>query len=112
VIHSSIVISFGDPSTPIPKETGMSQNLLGGNPAEMQQMATQFTQQADQVRATMAALDREAAKVGTAWTGPGAQRFSEAWQNYRAAFQRMSEELAEASRVINTYRGNIESATR
>jgi WXG100 family type VII secretion target len=106
------VISFGDPSTPIPKETGMSQNLLGGNPAEMQQMATQFTQQADQVRATMAALDREAAKVGTAWTGPGAQRFGEAWQNYRAAFQRMSEELAEASRVINTYRGNIESATR
>ncbi|GAA2993502.1 MULTISPECIES: WXG100 family type VII secretion target [Streptosporangium] len=90
----------------------MSQNLLGGNPAEMQQMATQFTQQADQVRATVAALDREAAKVGTAWTGPGAQRFGEAWQNYRAAFQRMSEELAEASRVINTYRGNIESATR
>ncbi|GAA4205579.1 hypothetical protein GCM10022252_66350 [Streptosporangium oxazolinicum] len=90
----------------------MSQNLLGGNPAEMQQMATQFTQQADQVRATVAALDREAAKVGTAWTGPGAQRFGEAWQNYRAAFQRMSEELSEASRVINTYRGNIESATR
>ena len=90
----------------------MSQNLLGGNPAEMQQMATQFTQQADQVRATVAALDREAAKVGTAWTGPGAQRFNEAWQNYRAAFQRMSEELGEASRVINTYRGNIESATR
>ncbi|GIH89619.1 hypothetical protein Pta02_55320 [Planobispora takensis] len=90
----------------------MSQNLLGGNPAEMQQMATQFTQQADQVRATMAALDREAAKVGTAWTGPGAQRFGEAWQNYRTAFQRMAEELTEAARVINTYRGNIESATR
>ncbi|MGC5013652.1 WXG100 family type VII secretion target [Streptosporangium sp. DT93] len=90
----------------------MSQNLLGGNPAEMQQMATQFTQQAEQVRATVAALDREAGKVNTAWTGPGAQRFGEAWQNYRAAFQRMSEELAEAARVINTYRGNIESATR
>jgi WXG100 family type VII secretion target len=89
----------------------MSQNLLGGNPAEMQQMATQFTQQADQVRATVAALDREAAKVGTAWTGAGAERFRDSWQNYRAAFQRMSEELQEASRVINTYRGNIESAT-
>ncbi|GAA4064246.1 WXG100 family type VII secretion target [Nonomuraea sp. NPDC050663] len=90
----------------------MSQSLLGGNPAEMQQMATQFTQQSETVRATMAALDREAAKVGTAWTGPGADRFGSAWQNYRAAFQRMTEELAEASRVINTYRGNIESATR
>ncbi|MDF5751272.1 WXG100 family type VII secretion target (plasmid) [Spongiactinospora sp. TRM90649] len=90
----------------------MSQSLLGGNPAEMQQMATQFTQQADQVRATTAALDREAAKVGTAWTGPGAERFRDSWQNYRAAFQRMAEELQEASRVINTYRGNIESATR
>ncbi|MCG5218292.1 WXG100 family type VII secretion target [Streptosporangium soli] len=89
----------------------MSQSLLGGNPAEMQQMATQFTQQADQVRATMAALDREAAKVGSAWTGPGAERFRDSWQNYRAAFQRMGEELQEASRVINTYRGNIESAT-
>ncbi|MFB9878957.1 MULTISPECIES: WXG100 family type VII secretion target [Planobispora] len=104
--------AFGAPLTPTLKETGMSQNLLGGNPAEMQQMATQFTQQADQVRATMAALDREAAKVGTAWTGPGAQRFGEAWQNYRTAFQRMAEELTEAARVINTYRGNIESATR
>ncbi|GAA4568128.1 MULTISPECIES: WXG100 family type VII secretion target [Planotetraspora] len=87
-------------------------NLLGGDPAQMQSMAAQFTQQADQVRATMAILDRESAKVGTAWTGPGAQRFNEAWQSYRAAFQRMSEELNEASRVITTYRGNIESATR
>ncbi|SDG67246.1 WXG100 family type VII secretion target [Sinosporangium album] len=90
----------------------MSQSLLGGNPAEMQQMATAFSQQADQVRTTMAALDREAAKVGTAWTGPGAERFRDAWQSSRAAFQRMSEELQEAARVINTYRGNIESATR
>ncbi|WP_336207637.1 WXG100 family type VII secretion target [Nonomuraea sp. LPB2021202275-12-8] len=90
----------------------MSQSMLGGDPAEMQAMATQFTQQSEAVRATMTALDREASKVGTAWTGPGAQRFQGAWQNYRAAFQRMSEELNEASRVINTYRGNIESATR
>ncbi|MFI6501407.1 WXG100 family type VII secretion target [Nonomuraea typhae] len=90
----------------------MSQGLLGGNPAEMQQMATQFTQQSETVRATMAALDREAAKVGTAWTGPGAERFNGAWQTYRASFQRMAEELQEAARVINTYRGNIESATR
>ncbi|WP_049570630.1 WXG100 family type VII secretion target [Nonomuraea sp. SBT364] len=90
----------------------MSQSMLGGDPAEMQAMATQFTQQAEAVRATMTALDREASKVGTAWTGPGAQKFQGAWQNYRAAFQRMTEELNEASRVINTYRGNIESATR
>ncbi|MEV0581779.1 WXG100 family type VII secretion target [Nonomuraea sp. NPDC050310] len=90
----------------------MSQSLLGGNPGEMQAMSTQFTQQSEAVRATMSALDREAAKVGSAWTGPGADRFASAWQNYRAAFQRMSEELSEAARVINTYRGNIESATR
>nr|PZN40001.1 MAG: WXG100 family type VII secretion target [Actinomycetota bacterium] len=90
----------------------MSHSLLGGDPAEMQAMAAQFTQQADQVRATMTNLDREAAKVGTAWTGPGAMRFKDAWESYRAAFQRMAEELNEASRVINTYRGNIESATR
>ncbi|GGP17438.1 WXG100 family type VII secretion target [Nonomuraea glycinis] len=90
----------------------MSQSMLGGDPGEMQAMAAQFTQQSEAVRATVAALDREAAKVGTAWTGPGAQKFQGAWQNYRTAFQRMSEELNEASRVINTYRGNIESATR
>ncbi|MFI6792420.1 WXG100 family type VII secretion target [Nonomuraea sp. NPDC050383] len=90
----------------------MGQNLLGGDPAEMQSMATQFTQQSEAVRTTMTALDREAAKVGTAWTGQGAIRFQGAWQNYRTAFQRMTEELQEAARVINTYRGNIESATR
>lgn len=90
----------------------MSQSLLGGDPGEMQLMATQFTQQSEAVRTTMTALDREAAKVGTAWTGPGAERFHGAWQNYRTAFQRMTEELQEAARVINTYRGNIESATR
>ncbi|RJL33658.1 WXG100 family type VII secretion target [Bailinhaonella thermotolerans] len=86
--------------------------MLGGNPAEMQNMAAQFTQQAGQVRDVMSALDREAAKIGTAWQGPGAERFRDSWQNYRAAFQRMTEELQEASRVINTYRGNIEHATR
>ncbi|MFD2355685.1 WXG100 family type VII secretion target [Nonomuraea ferruginea] len=90
----------------------MSQSMLGGDPAEMQAMSAQFKQQSEAVRATMAALDKEAAKVGTAWTGPGAQKFQGAWQNYRTAFQRMTEELAEASRVIDTYRGNIESATR
>ncbi|MFI7450701.1 WXG100 family type VII secretion target [Nonomuraea sp. NPDC049714] len=90
----------------------MSQSMLGGDPGEMQAMAAQFTQQSEAVRATVAALDREASKVGTAWTGPGAQKFQGAWQNYRTAFQRMSEELNEASRVINTYKGNIESATR
>ncbi|MER7501169.1 WXG100 family type VII secretion target [Nonomuraea pusilla] len=90
----------------------MSQSMFGGDLAEMQQMATQFGQQAEAVRNTMAVLDREASKVGTAWTGPGAQKFQQAWQNYRTAFQRMSEELQEASRVIGTYRQNIESATR
>lgn len=90
----------------------MSQSMLGGDPGEMQAMAAQFTQQSEAVRATVAALDREAAKVGTAWTGPGAVKFQGAWQNYRTAFSRMSEELTEAARVINTYKGNIESATR
>ncbi|MFI7113716.1 WXG100 family type VII secretion target [Nonomuraea sp. NPDC050227] len=90
----------------------MSPNMLGGDPTEMQQMASQFSQQSEGVRTIMAALDREAAKVGTAWTGTGAQRFSQAWQNYRTAFQRMTEELQEASRVIGTYQRNIESATQ
>ena len=90
----------------------MSQSMLGGDPGEMQARAAQFTQQSEAVRATVAALDREAAKVGTAWTGPGAVKFQGAWQNYRTAFSRMSEELTEAARVINTYKGNIESATR
>ncbi|MEV4392052.1 WXG100 family type VII secretion target [Nonomuraea sp. NPDC049607] len=90
----------------------MSQSMLGGNPIEMQQMASQFTQQAEALQNVSAALDREAAKVGTAWTGDGAKRFGEAWQQYRTAFTRMTEELREASRVINTYRQNIESATQ
>jgi len=90
----------------------MTSNLLGGDLAEMQNMAAQFSRQADQVRATMTALDREAAKGGTAWTGPGAQRFREAWESYRSAFHRMADELHEAARVINSYRGNIEAATR
>ncbi|MFI7417536.1 WXG100 family type VII secretion target [Nonomuraea sp. NPDC049684] len=90
----------------------MSQSMLGGNPAEMQQMASQFTQQSEALNNIMTALDREAAKVGTAWTGPGANKFKDAWQSYRAAFVRMNQELGEASRVINTYRTNIESATQ
>ncbi|MBB6555503.1 WXG100 family type VII secretion target [Nonomuraea rubra] len=90
----------------------MSHSMVGGNLQEMQQMSNQFTQQAEAVRATMTALDREAAKVGTAWTGQGAQRFQQSWQNYRTAFQRMAEELGEASRVITTYRQNIDSATQ
>jgi WXG100 family type VII secretion target len=90
----------------------MSQSMLGGDPAEMQAMSAQFKQQAEAVRTTMTALDREASKVGTAWTGPGARRFQQSWQNYRTAFQRMTEELGEASTVIGNYQKNIESATQ
>ena len=50
----------------------MSQSMLGGDPTEMRQMAAQFNQQSEALRTTMTTLDREAAKVGTAWTGPGA----------------------------------------
>ena len=59
-------------------------DLLGGDPAEMQAMAARFTRQADGVRAALSVLDREAAKIGTAWTGPGAMRFKDAWQSHRA----------------------------
>ncbi|GGL52904.1 WXG100 family type VII secretion target [Planomonospora parontospora] len=90
----------------------MSQPMLGGNIEEMEGMARQFQQRAGQVREVVAALNNEASKVGVAWTGPGAQRFGEAWQNYRVAFERMAEELDRASEVIRSYRGNIESATR
>ncbi|GAA3444242.1 WXG100 family type VII secretion target [Planomonospora venezuelensis] len=86
-------------------------NLLGGNPVEMRQMASQFDRRAVEVEEIVAALNAEAAKIGTAWTGPGAVRFGEAWQTYRTAFQNMAKELHEASRVINTYSSNIESAT-
>ncbi|MEV0617199.1 WXG100 family type VII secretion target [Nonomuraea sp. NPDC050404] len=90
----------------------MGQSMLGGNPQEMTQMSAQFKQQSEALRNTTTALDREAAKVGTAWTGTGATRFQQAWQNYRTAFHRMTEELNEAARVIDTYRQNIESATQ
>ncbi|NRQ38062.1 WXG100 family type VII secretion target [Nonomuraea sp. NN258] len=90
----------------------MSQSMLGGDPAEMQQMSAEFTKQSDQVRGTITALDREAAKVGTAWTGPGALQFREAWTSSKSAFQKMAEELSQASNVIKQYRENIEQATR
>ncbi|MFC4057950.1 WXG100 family type VII secretion target [Planomonospora corallina] len=90
----------------------MSHSMLGGNLADMDAMARQFGQRAHQVREIVAALNTEAAKVNVSWTGPGATRFGEAWQNYKAAFERMAVELEEASKVINTYRANIESATR
>jgi WXG100 family type VII secretion target len=86
--------------------------MVGGNLEEMEAMAGQFQQRADQVREIVAALNNEASKVGVAWTGPGAQRFGEAWQNYRVAFERMAEELGEASRVIKSYRSQIHSATQ
>ena len=90
----------------------MGQSMYGGNLAEMQQMSQQFGQQSTAVREVVAALDKEAAKVGTAWTGPGAQKFKSAWDSYRAAFQRMATELDDASRVITKYRENIDAATQ
>jgi WXG100 family type VII secretion target len=90
----------------------MSQSMLGGDPTEMAAMASQFDRQAEAVQAVIAALGKEAAKVGTVWTGQGAVRFKQAWDNYQVSFQRMSDELREASRVIGTYRQNIESATQ
>ncbi|WP_283138557.1 WXG100 family type VII secretion target [Rhizohabitans arisaemae] len=90
----------------------MADGFVGGDLAEMQNMSAQFKQQADQIRQVMAALDREAAKIGVAWKGDRANRFRDSWQNYRTAFQRMSEEIDEAARFVSASRGDIDASTR
>ncbi|WP_449062973.1 WXG100 family type VII secretion target [Planomonospora algeriensis] len=90
----------------------MSHPMVGGNLEEMDAMSRQFQQRAGQVREIVAALNNEASKVGVAWTGPGATRFGEAWQEYRVAFERMAEELDRAADVVRSYRTQIHSATQ
>lgn len=87
-------------------------SMRGADLAEMQNMAQAFGREAGHLQEIIQRLNSERAKIGSVWTGPGAQRFGESWDTARGSFTKMVQALHEAEQAIRTYQRNIESATQ
>ncbi|MEU6717340.1 WXG100 family type VII secretion target [Nonomuraea sp. NPDC046802] len=84
---------------------------VGGDLAEMDQMASSFRQQATAVTDVKRALDQQAAKIPEAWKGPNADKFKSAWDAYKSSFDKVSQALEEAQDGIRKNRQAIATAT-
>jgi uncharacterized protein YukE len=72
---------------------------VGGILPHMDQMGKQFNTQA------------QADKIPASWSGPNANRFKEAWEAFKPAFNKMATELEEAQTGIRRNREAIAAAT-
>jgi WXG100 family type VII secretion target len=84
---------------------------VGGILPHMDQMGKQFSNQAQAIREVQRALQAEADKIPGSWSGPNANRFKEAWESFKPAFNKMAGELEEAQGGIRRNRDAIASAT-
>ncbi|MGH3390073.1 MAG: WXG100 family type VII secretion target [Actinomadura sp.] len=89
----------------------MAPGMVGGNLADMDAMSKAFGTQAEAVAAVMRALEAEANKVPASWSGPNADRFKAAWNEYKSTFIKVQTTLKEAQQGIAKNKQAIASAT-
>jgi WXG100 family type VII secretion target len=84
---------------------------VGGDLPSMDHMAQTFKTQADAIRQAQKALDAEANKIPTDWSGNNADKFQAAWHEYRGSFDKVAQALEEAQNGIKQNRQAIAAAT-
>lgn len=84
---------------------------VGGVLPDMDKMAQTFKAQADAVRQAQKALDSEASKIPASWSGPNADKFQAAWNEYKGSFDKVAQALEEAQDGIRKNREAIAAAT-
>ncbi|MGH3390069.1 MAG: WXG100 family type VII secretion target [Actinomadura sp.] len=77
----------------------------------MDAMSKAFGTQAEAVAAVMRALEAEANKIPASWSGPNADRFKAAWNEYKSTFTKVQTTLKEAQQGIAKNKQAIASAT-
>jgi WXG100 family type VII secretion target len=84
---------------------------VGGILPDMDKMAQTFRTQAGAVRDAQKALDSEANKIPASWSGPNADKFQSAWNEYKSSFEKVATALEEAQDGIKKNRDAIAAAT-
>jgi WXG100 family type VII secretion target len=85
---------------------------VGGDVAEMREMAKMYTRNAQQLAEIIRDLNTNTGNSERIWTGPAAERFRTAWNDARPQFDTMRTALDEAGTAVNKNAQNIEDATR
>jgi WXG100 family type VII secretion target len=84
--------------------------VYGGDLAQLEDLAARFRQEGAEIEALESRIG--AALQSTAWTGPAADRFRQAWSgDFVPALRRLREAMAENGTAIARRRQAIESAT-
>ncbi|HEY3036153.1 MAG TPA: WXG100 family type VII secretion target [Streptosporangiaceae bacterium] len=84
-------------------------STVGGQLDEMAQLSKTFNSNGSQALQIKSAIER--ALAGTTWTGPAAERFRDAWQQFSPSLDKLSQALAEAGREVEQRRRALEQAT-
>lgn len=84
-------------------------NTVGGDLADLTQLATSLKSSGDHVVQIKATLDR--AVSSAVWTGPAAQRFKGDWQQFAPVMTKLQHALDEAAREVDRRRDAIDRAT-
>jgi WXG100 family type VII secretion target len=84
-------------------------NTVGGQLDEMAQLSRTFDSNGSQAQQIKSVIDRTLA--GTTWTGPAAERFRDAWQQFSPSLDKLHQALAEAGKEVEQRRRALEQAT-
>lgn len=84
--------------------------VYGGDLAQLDELAARFRLEGGEIEALESRIG--SALQSTAWTGPAAERFRQAWSSdFVPALRRLRETMAESATAISRRRQAIESAT-
>jgi len=84
--------------------------VYGGDLAQLDDLASRFRQEGSEIEALESRIG--ASLQSTAWTGPAADRFRQAWSgDFVPALHRLRDAMAENAVAVTRRRQAIESAT-
>lgn len=89
----------------------MSGDKRGGNLGALHDLATMFSRHSKNLDQIIRDLNGKTVSSQNDWWGPGADRFRQAWQEAKSAFDKMAHALEEGGQDVKKSAQNIERAT-
>lgn len=87
----------------------MSNITHGNNPEQMGQLAQLLTQKSEELNQTATQLTQQLANTG--WVGPDSERFRSDWETHRAQLSQIAAQLQEVSQTVQRNRQDQEATS-